>query len=126
MRERVLPMSRLITERIKELRLEIAKLAEANQKYLVGPKYGSATADNERRLTKVDRNRRRIEKPHRLEKAMSPYLAMLQSGYPGNRNGYSPQHPETMMVPYGTTRRILSTTTLTPLTCQASRTAAAR
>ena len=46
-------MSRLITERIKELRLEIAKLAEANQKYSVGPKYGSSAADNERRLQRL-------------------------------------------------------------------------
>jgi len=49
----VLPMARLITKRIKELRCEIAKLTEANRKYLVGPKYGSATADNERRFQRL-------------------------------------------------------------------------
>ena len=53
MRGGVLPMPRLITERIKELRREIAKLTEANRKYLVGPKYGSATADNERRFQRL-------------------------------------------------------------------------
>ncbi len=45
-------MPRLITQRIKELRREIAKLTEANHKYLVGTKYGSAAADNERRFFK--------------------------------------------------------------------------
>jgi hypothetical protein len=53
MRGRVLPMPQLITERIKELRREIAKLTEANHKYLVSPKYGSAAADNERRFQRL-------------------------------------------------------------------------
>jgi Na+/phosphate symporter len=53
MRGRVLPMPRLITESIKELRREIAKLTEANRKYLVGTKYGSAAADNERRFQRL-------------------------------------------------------------------------
>ncbi len=46
-------MGRLITERIKELRREIAKLTEENRKYLLGTKYGSATADNERRFQRL-------------------------------------------------------------------------
>jgi hypothetical protein len=46
-------MPRLITERIKELRREIAKLTEANGKYLVGTKYGSAAADNKRRFQRL-------------------------------------------------------------------------
>jgi hypothetical protein len=46
-------MSRLITERIKALRREIAELTEANHKYLVGPKYGSASDDNERRFQRL-------------------------------------------------------------------------
>jgi hypothetical protein len=46
-------MGRLITERIKELRREIAKFTEENRKYLVGPKYGSATADHERRFQRL-------------------------------------------------------------------------
>jgi hypothetical protein len=46
-------MPRLITERIKELRREIAKLTEANRTYLRGTKYGSATADNERRFQRL-------------------------------------------------------------------------
>ena len=46
-------MPRLITQRIKELRREIAKLTEANHKYLVGTKYGSAAADNERRFQRL-------------------------------------------------------------------------
>jgi hypothetical protein len=33
-------MGRLITERVKELRREIAKLTEENRKYLLGTKYG--------------------------------------------------------------------------------------
>ena len=53
MRGRVLPMGQLIAERIKELRREIAKLTEANRKYLVGTKYGSAAADSERRFQRL-------------------------------------------------------------------------
>jgi hypothetical protein len=49
----VLPMGRLITERIKELRHEIAKLTEENRKYVLGTKYGSATADHERRFQRL-------------------------------------------------------------------------
>jgi hypothetical protein len=46
-------MAQLITERIKKLRDEIAKLNEANQAYLNGPKYGPAVADNERRFQRL-------------------------------------------------------------------------
>ena len=46
-------MPRLITERIKELRQEIAEITETNRKYLRGPKYGSAPADNERRFQRL-------------------------------------------------------------------------
>jgi len=42
-----------ITERIKKLRQEIAELAEKNRRFSLGPKYGSATADNERRLQRL-------------------------------------------------------------------------
>jgi len=43
----------LITERIKKLRQEIAELSEKNRKYSLDPKYGSATADNERRFQRL-------------------------------------------------------------------------
>ena len=46
-------MPRLITERIKELRREIAKLTEENREYLAGTKYGSAKADHERRFQRL-------------------------------------------------------------------------
>jgi len=46
-------MAQLITERIKKLRDEIAKLNEANQAYLNGLKYGPAVADNERRFQRL-------------------------------------------------------------------------
>jgi hypothetical protein len=46
-------MAQLITERVKNLRNEIAKLSEANRVYLKGPKYGAAIADNERRLQRL-------------------------------------------------------------------------
>ena len=46
-------MAQLITDRVKNLRNEIAKLSEANRTYLTGPKYGAATADNERRLQRL-------------------------------------------------------------------------
>ena len=42
-----------IAERIKKLRDEIAQINEANLTYLNGPKYGSATADNERRFQRL-------------------------------------------------------------------------
>ena len=44
---------RPITERIKKLRQEIAELTEKNRKYSLGPKYGSAVADNERRFQRL-------------------------------------------------------------------------
>jgi hypothetical protein len=46
-------MAQLITERVKNLRNEIAKLSKANRAYLKGPKYGAAIADNERRLQRL-------------------------------------------------------------------------
>jgi hypothetical protein len=46
-------MAQLITERVKNLRNEIAKLSEANRAYSKGPKYGTAAADNERRLQRL-------------------------------------------------------------------------
>ena len=49
----MLPMPRLITERIKELRREIARMTEENRKYLSSPRYGSASADHERRFQRL-------------------------------------------------------------------------
>jgi hypothetical protein len=46
-------MPRLITERVKELRQEIAEITETNRNYLRGPRYGSARADNERRVQRL-------------------------------------------------------------------------
>jgi len=46
-------MRRLVSERIKELRREIAEISEANRKFSHGPKYGSAEADQERRLQRL-------------------------------------------------------------------------
>jgi hypothetical protein len=46
-------MPRLITERIQGLRKEIAEITETNRKYLLGPKRGSAPADNERRFQRL-------------------------------------------------------------------------
>ena len=46
-------MAQLITERVKKLRDEIAKLNEANRAYLKGAKYGAAIADNERRFQRL-------------------------------------------------------------------------
>jgi ATP dependent DNA ligase domain len=46
-------VQRPITERIKKLRQEIAELTEKNRKYSLGPKYGSAAADNERRFQRL-------------------------------------------------------------------------
>jgi hypothetical protein len=60
-----------ITERVKKLRQEIAELTEKNRRYSLGPKYGSAVADNEEAVSKIDRNRRRVEKSHGLDKALT-------------------------------------------------------
>jgi hypothetical protein len=47
-------MKQLVSERIKELRREIAEISEANRKYSKGPKYGAATnAEQERRLERL-------------------------------------------------------------------------
>lgn len=46
-------MARPITERIKALRAEISELTKANRMYLKSPKYGSATADYERRFQRL-------------------------------------------------------------------------
>ena len=43
-------MPQPVAERIKKLRDEIAEINHANRTYLRDPKYGSAVADNERRL----------------------------------------------------------------------------
>jgi hypothetical protein len=48
---------------------EIAEITEMNRKYLLGPKYGSAPADNERRFQRL-RNCRWVKKPDWLEKAL--------------------------------------------------------
>jgi hypothetical protein len=42
-----------IKERIKNLRQEIGELTEKNRRYSLGPKYGSAEADNERRFQRL-------------------------------------------------------------------------
>ena len=46
-------MAQLITERIKELRREIAEISHANRKFFHGPKYGRGVADHERRLERL-------------------------------------------------------------------------
>jgi hypothetical protein len=46
-------MQQPISERIKELRREIAEISEANRMFSKGPKYGSAEADQERRLQRL-------------------------------------------------------------------------
>ena len=46
-------MAPLVTERIKQLRQEIAEISEANRKFARGPKYGTAVADHERRLERL-------------------------------------------------------------------------
>jgi hypothetical protein len=46
-------MPQLISERIKELRREIAKISDANRRFSKGPKYGSAEADQARRLQRL-------------------------------------------------------------------------
>jgi hypothetical protein len=66
-------MAQLITERVKNLRNEIAKLSEANRAYLKGPKYGAATADNERRLQRL----LEIADELKSEKAMKSRLNFL-------------------------------------------------
>jgi hypothetical protein len=48
-----LPMPQPVAERIKKLRDEIAEINHANRAYLRDPKYGSAVADNERRLQRL-------------------------------------------------------------------------
>jgi hypothetical protein len=48
-----LPMPQPVAERIKKLRDEIAEINQANRAYLRDPKYGSAVADNERRLQRL-------------------------------------------------------------------------
>jgi hypothetical protein len=50
--QRKIVVPRLITERIKKLRWEIAELSEKNRKSL-DPKYGSAVADNARRFQRL-------------------------------------------------------------------------
>jgi hypothetical protein len=51
--QKIIVVGRPITERIKELRQEIAELTEKNRRYSLGPKYGSAAADNERRFQRL-------------------------------------------------------------------------
>jgi hypothetical protein len=46
-------MQQLISKRIKELRREIAEISDANRKFSRGSKYGSAGADQERRLQRL-------------------------------------------------------------------------
>jgi hypothetical protein len=46
-------MPKPVAERIKKLRDEIAEIDQANRAYLRDPKYGSAVADNERRLQRL-------------------------------------------------------------------------
>ncbi len=46
-------MPQPVAERIKQLRDEIAEINHANRAYLRDPKYGSAVADNERRLQRL-------------------------------------------------------------------------
>ena len=42
-----------ITDRIKKLRQEIAEISDANRRFSRGPNYGSAEADQERRLQRL-------------------------------------------------------------------------
>jgi hypothetical protein len=42
-----------ITERIKKLRQEIAEISDANRQFSRGPNYGSAEADQERRMQRL-------------------------------------------------------------------------
>ncbi len=46
-------MAQLITERIKGLRREIAEISDASRKFFHGPRYGSAVADHDRRLERL-------------------------------------------------------------------------
>jgi len=46
-------MQQPISERIKELRREIAEISDANRKFVHRPKYGAAEADQERRLQRL-------------------------------------------------------------------------
>jgi hypothetical protein len=46
-------MPQPVAERIKKLRHEIAEINQANRAYLRDPRYGSAVADNERRLQRL-------------------------------------------------------------------------
>jgi hypothetical protein len=46
-------MPHLISERIKELRREIAEISDANSKFFRGRIYGTAEADQERRLQRL-------------------------------------------------------------------------
>jgi hypothetical protein len=44
---------RLINERIKKLRAEIAEISKANRLYMQGPKYGKFIAAHEQRLVRL-------------------------------------------------------------------------
>jgi len=46
-------VQRPVAERIKALRQEIAEITEKNLQYSRGPKYGSSTAENERRFQRL-------------------------------------------------------------------------
>jgi hypothetical protein len=46
-------MQQLISERIKELRREIAEISDANRKFSRGRNYGTAEADQERRFERL-------------------------------------------------------------------------
>jgi hypothetical protein len=48
-----LSMPQPVAERIKKLRDEIAEINQANRPYWRDPRYGSAVADNERRLQRL-------------------------------------------------------------------------
>jgi hypothetical protein len=48
-----LPMPQPVAERIKKLRHEIAEINQANRAYWRDSRYGSAVADNERRLQRL-------------------------------------------------------------------------
>jgi hypothetical protein len=44
---------RLINERIKQLRAEIAEISKGNRLYMQGPKYGKFIAAHEQRLVRL-------------------------------------------------------------------------
>ena len=46
-------MPRLVNERIKQLRAEIAEISKANRLYVQGPKYGKFVAAQEQRLVRL-------------------------------------------------------------------------